>query len=160
MKAIISRTPGGPETLSLEEVPEPIPAAGQVLLAVRAVGVNYPDFLIIEDRYQFKPQRPFSPGAEVSGVVEAVGAGVVGFFCRDRDPSSETTLLSRTLVEHRGDLERVVGRDLVDRMIEHAREGWLPTIPGSPNAPQAAWSRRVRGGWRARISKLLRVSPA
>ncbi len=84
MKAIISRTCGGPETLDLADVPEPVPAAGQVLLAVHAVGVNYPDVLIIEDRYQIKPKRPFSPGAEVSGVVEAVGAGVDGFRVGDR----------------------------------------------------------------------------
>ena len=76
MKAVISRAVGGPETLRLEDVPEPVPAPGQVLVAVKAVGVNYPDVLIIEDRYQFKPERPFSPGAEVSGVVEAVGPGV------------------------------------------------------------------------------------
>jgi len=84
LKAIISRTPGGPETLEWQDVPTPSPAAGQVLIAVRAVGVNYPDVLIIEDRYQTKPPRPFSPGAEISGVVEAVGAGVSGFAAGDR----------------------------------------------------------------------------
>ena len=85
--------------------------------------------------------------------------GQIGFFCRERDPSSETTLLSRALVERRGELESVVGRDLVDGMIEHAREGWLPAIPGSPNAPQVAWSRRDRGGLRARLSNLIRRKP-
>ncbi len=84
MKAIISRARGGPETLELEDAPEPVPSAGQVLLAVHAVGVNYPDVLIIEDRYQTKPERPFSPGAEVSGVVEALGAGVAGLRVGDR----------------------------------------------------------------------------
>ena len=84
MKAIISRTSGGPETLSLEDMPEPTPKAGQVVIAVHAVGVNYPDVLIIEDRYQTKPERPFSPGAEVSGVVAAVGAGVDGLQVGDR----------------------------------------------------------------------------
>src|SRR5579862_3295638 len=76
MKALLSRQPGGPETLTLEDIPEPAPAAGQVRVAVRACGVNYPDVLVIQDLYQFKPPRPFSPGAEVAGVVDAVGPGV------------------------------------------------------------------------------------
>ena len=76
MKAMLSRTPGGPTTLSLEDVPDPIPQAGEVSLAVKACGVNYPDALIIEDRYQFKPQRPFAPGGEVAGEIVAVGEGV------------------------------------------------------------------------------------
>jgi len=84
LKAIISRTRGGPETLDFVDLPEPALTDGQVLLTVHAVGVNYPDVLIIEDRYQTKPERPFSPGAEVSGVVEAVGAGVVGLRVGDR----------------------------------------------------------------------------
>src|SRR5438477_266774 len=76
MKAILSKKPGGPETLVFEEVPDPEPGAGQVRLSVKACGVNYPDVLIIEDRYQFKPGRPFAPGSEVAGVVDAVGEGV------------------------------------------------------------------------------------
>ena len=76
MLALLSKQPGGPETLVLESVAEPSPKPGEVLLAVKACGVNYPDALIIEDRYQFKPERPFAPGSEVSGIVEAVGEGV------------------------------------------------------------------------------------
>ncbi|PMU65035.1 NADPH:quinone oxidoreductase, partial [Pseudomonas sp. GP01-A1] len=64
MKAMLSKTVGGPETLVLEELPDPTPAKGEVLLAVKACGVNYPDVLIIEDKYQFKPGRPFAPGGE------------------------------------------------------------------------------------------------
>src|ERR1700704_2461223 len=79
MKAMLSRRVGGPETLELAELPDPKPGAGEVLLAVKACGVNYPDLLIIEDRYQFKPPRPFAPGGEVAGVIEAVGAGVTQF---------------------------------------------------------------------------------
>jgi NADPH:quinone reductase len=78
MKALLSRQPGGPETLTVEDVPEPEPGPGQVRVAVRACAVNYPDVLIIEDLYQFKPPRPFSPGSEVAGIVDAVGAGVTG----------------------------------------------------------------------------------
>jgi NADPH2:quinone reductase len=84
MKAILSRQPGGPETLTLATLPDPRPAAGEVLIGVRACGVNYPDLLIIEDRYQFKPPRPFAPGGEVAGVVETVGAGVTALSPGDR----------------------------------------------------------------------------
>ena len=75
MLALLSRQPGGPDTLALEELPDPRPGPGEVLIAVKACGVNYPDLLIIEDRYQFKPERPFAPGGEVSGIVEEVGEG-------------------------------------------------------------------------------------
>lgn len=76
MKILLSEIAGGPESLTLRDVPDPVPGRGEVLIAVRCVGVNYPDTLIIEDRYQFKPDRPFAPGAELAGVVEAVGEGV------------------------------------------------------------------------------------
>jgi NADPH2:quinone reductase len=81
---MLSRRVGGPETLELAVLPDPKPGAGEVLLAVKACGVNYPDLLIIEDRYQFKPPRPFAPGGEVAGVIEAVGAGVTQFKRGDR----------------------------------------------------------------------------
>jgi len=84
MKAMLSKQAGGPETLRLETVSDPKPTAGELVLAVRACGVNYPDVLIIEDRYQFKPPRPFAPGGEVAGVVEAVGRGVTTFKPGDR----------------------------------------------------------------------------
>ncbi|MBC9033668.1 NADPH:quinone oxidoreductase family protein [Sphingomonas sp. JC676] len=76
MKALFSKAPGGPETLSVEEVADPVPGKGQVLIAVKACAINYPDVLIIEDKYQFKPQRPFAPGGEIAGVIAAVGEGV------------------------------------------------------------------------------------
>lgn len=76
MRALQSLVTGGPETLELRQVPVPQPGPGEVRLRVQAVGVNYPDLLIIADRYQFKPARPFSPGAEVAGVVDALGEGV------------------------------------------------------------------------------------
>lgn len=84
MKAMLSKAAGGPETLVLDDLPDPKPKPGEVLIAVKACGVNYPDLLIIEDRYQFKPARPFAPGGEVAGVVEAVGEGVPGFKPGDR----------------------------------------------------------------------------
>lgn len=83
MKALLSHASGGPDTLSLEDVPEPRPAEGEVLVRVHACGVNYPDTLLIRDLYQVRPQRPFSPGGEIAGVVEEVGAGVVGYAVGD-----------------------------------------------------------------------------
>ena len=84
MKAILSTVPGGPDTLELADIDEPVAGRGEVVIAVRAIGVNYPDVLIIEDRYQFRPERPFSPGGEVSGVVESVGEGVTHLKAGDR----------------------------------------------------------------------------
>ncbi len=84
MKAVLSKTVGGPETLVVEDLPDPTAKAGEVVIRVHACGVNYPDVLIIEDKYQFKPQRPFAPGGEVSGVVESVGEGVTNVKPGDR----------------------------------------------------------------------------
>ncbi|UYV15471.1 NADPH:quinone oxidoreductase family protein [Porphyrobacter sp. ULC335] len=84
MKAIRTHQTGGPETLTLDEVEAPTPGKGEVLVAVKACAINYPDGLIIRDMYQFKPQRPFSPGGEISGVIEAVGQGVEGFNVGDK----------------------------------------------------------------------------
>ena len=84
MKTLLSVEPGGPETLELSEMPDPVPAAGELLVSVRACAINYPDVLIIEDKYQFKPPRPFAPGGEIAGVVEAVGEGVSGWTVGDR----------------------------------------------------------------------------
>ena len=76
MKALLSHVPGGPETLRLEDVPEPAVGPGEVRVAVGSCGVNFPDLLVIRDLYQYKPQRPFAPGSEVAGIVDAVGEGV------------------------------------------------------------------------------------
>lgn len=84
MKAMMSHEPGGPETLKLTEVPTPEPGPGQLRIAVKAAGVNFPDTLIIRDLYQFKPPRPFAPGGEIAGIVEAVGDKVTGFAPGDR----------------------------------------------------------------------------
>ncbi|HKP79756.1 MAG TPA: NADPH:quinone oxidoreductase family protein [Phenylobacterium sp.] len=84
MKALLSKAVGGPETLVLEEVSAPEAKPGQAVVQVKAVGVNFPDVLIIEDKYQFKPERPFSPGGEISGVVKSVGEGVTHVKPGDR----------------------------------------------------------------------------
>lgn len=76
MKALLCEQFGPAEMLVLREVPDPVPGERDALVRVHAAGVNFPDTLIIENRYQFKPELPFAPGGECAGVVEAVGAGV------------------------------------------------------------------------------------
>lgn len=84
MKALLSHEPGGPETLRLTDVPDPVAGPGELLVRVRAAAINYPDVLIIEDKYQFRPMRPFAPGGEIAGEVEAIGEGVTGWKSGDR----------------------------------------------------------------------------
>jgi NADPH2:quinone reductase len=78
MRAVLAREFASPAQLALEETPSPRAAAGQVVIAVKACGVNFMDGLIVEGKYQLKPPLPFSPGAEVAGVISEVGAGVTG----------------------------------------------------------------------------------
>jgi NADPH2:quinone reductase len=84
VKALLSVRSGGPETLVLDEVPAPVAGPGEVVVDVHACGVNFPDALIIADRYQLRPPRPFAPGGEVAGMVSATGAGVTHVHRGDR----------------------------------------------------------------------------
>jgi len=84
IRALLSHEPGGPETLRLDELPDPTPGPGELLVRVRACAINYPDVLIIEDKYQLKPPRPFAPGSEIAGEVIAAGEGVSGWSPGDR----------------------------------------------------------------------------
>ncbi len=84
MHAMLSKCSGGPDTLEWTEQPTPEPNKGEVRIAVHAAGVNFPDTLIIRDLYQIKPPRPFAPGGEVAGVVEAVGDGVTNLAVGQR----------------------------------------------------------------------------
>lgn len=76
MRSLRSHTTGGPETLQLDTLDDLTPGKGEIVVEVDACGVNFPDLLIIADKYQFKPERPFAPGGEVAGTVIAVGEGV------------------------------------------------------------------------------------
>jgi NADPH2:quinone reductase len=76
MKAIVCNAWGLPDTLVVEDLPDVIPGPGEVAIDVKAAGVNFPDVLIIQNKYQFKPALPFTPGSELAGIVRAVGEGV------------------------------------------------------------------------------------
>jgi len=76
MKALLCKTLGLPDTLVCEEVPDPQPGPGQVIVEMKAAGVNFPDTLVIQGKYQFRPPLPFAPGSELAGVVVQLGEGV------------------------------------------------------------------------------------
>src|SRR5438132_14078291 len=76
MKAVVCKQYGPPESLSFEDLPSPRPGPGEAVVSVRAASVNFPDVLIIQNKYQFKPPLPFSPGSELAGVVKEVGSDV------------------------------------------------------------------------------------
>lgn len=76
MKALLCKAYGPPESLVLEDVPALVAGDGEVIIDVKAAGVNFPDTLIIQGKYQFKPEMPFSPGGEVAGIVKALGPNV------------------------------------------------------------------------------------
>ena len=84
MKAVVCKSFGPPENLTLEEVADPTPGRGQVLIDVHSVGLNFPDVLQIAGKYQFQPPFPFTPGSELAGVVAEVGMGVSGVNPGDR----------------------------------------------------------------------------
>jgi NADPH2:quinone reductase len=84
MKAVLCKQYGPPESLVVEDVPAPRAGPGQIVVAVAAAGVNFPDVLIIQGKYQLKPELPFAPGSELAGTVKEVGAGVTGFSVGDK----------------------------------------------------------------------------
>jgi NADPH:quinone reductase len=84
MKAMLCTHYGPPEEMELRDLPSPVPGKGQVLITVKACGVNFPDVLMLADKYQFRPALPFPPGGEVAGVVKALGEGVTNLKVGDR----------------------------------------------------------------------------
>ena len=99
MKAVLAKTFGPPEQLVLEELPARQAGPGEVVIAVKACGVNFFDALIVQGKYQTRPPLPFSPGGEVSGVIRAVGEGVKGL---------ETGMRVLAFVGHGGYADEVV----------------------------------------------------
>lgn len=84
MKAILCKSWGPPDTLVVEDLPDVVPGPGEVAIDVQAAGVNFPDVLIIQNKYQFKPDLPFTPGSELAGVIRAVGEGVTNVKVGDK----------------------------------------------------------------------------
>lgn len=116
MKAIVCTKLGPPSDLEYKDVPDPTPAANEVLIQVEACGMNFPDTLIIQGLYQFKPDLPFSPGSDVAGVVEAVGEEVTTF-----KPGDEVVAMTgwggfaeKTVVDAKSCFPKPPGMDMVN----------------------------------------------
>ena len=116
MRALLSSRVGGPETLELTELPTPMPGAGELRVRVLACAINYPDALIIEDRYQIRPPRPFAPGCEICGIVDAVGEGVSGWRIGDTLIATQTHggLAEEIVIPAAGAVRLPDGRDPVE----------------------------------------------
>lgn len=84
MRALLCKEWGPPEALTVENLPDPVAGSGEVVIEVRAAGVNFPDVLVVQNKYQYKPQLPFSPGNDMAGIVAAVGEGVTDIRVGDR----------------------------------------------------------------------------
>jgi NADPH2:quinone reductase len=84
MKAVVCKQFGPPDSLRVEDLPSPRAGPGEAVISVKAASLNFPDVLIIQNKYQFKPPLPFSPGSELAGVVKEVGAGVTAFKPGDK----------------------------------------------------------------------------
>src|SRR5204862_3392801 len=84
MMALLGTKAGGPDDLAIGDLPDPIARPGQVVVRVEAVALNFFDLLIIDGKYQYKPEFPFSPGAEFAGRIESLGPDVEGFAAGDR----------------------------------------------------------------------------
>jgi NADPH2:quinone reductase len=105
MKAVLCKAYGPPETLVVEDVPPPMPGPGEAVIAVKAAAVNFPDILIIENKYQIKPPLPFSPGSEAAGIVKGIGEGVTG--CKPGDAVTAFTAYGAFAEEVKTDARRV-----------------------------------------------------
>jgi NADPH:quinone reductase len=84
MRAVLSAEEPGAEETHVAELPDPVPGPGEVLVRIRYCGVNYPDVLLLQDRYQLRPERPFSPGGEFAGEIAGLGDAVTGYAPGDR----------------------------------------------------------------------------
>lgn len=121
MKAVLCTQFGGPETLQVADIESPVAGPGEVVVAVRAAGLNFFDTLIIENKYQYKPELPFSPGAEIAGEISSLGDGVEGFRIGDRvmtctgwgGARAEMAVPHETLIKMPDELEFVVAAGLI-----------------------------------------------
>ncbi len=156
MKAVVCVEHGPPEALVYQDVPTPEPGRGQVRLKVEAAGVNFPDSLIIQNLYQFKPALPFSPGGEAAGVIDAVGEGVEGLSRRrPRGGDDRQRLLRRICHRQQGAGRAGARRDAVRRRRRLHHDLWH-VAPCAQAARQPAARRdaaRPRRGGRGRADR-------
>src|SRR5436853_202426 len=119
MRAVLCHAWGPVEGLRLGEAPSPIPADGEVVLAVRAGGINYADAIRVAGHYQTKPPLPFSPGLEAAGIVAACGDGVTRFRPGDRVIAAASTAEKLAVAQERGadDVVNYVEEKLTDRVM-------------------------------------------
>src|SRR5438128_378423 len=106
MRAVLCKSYGPPESLVVEDVPSPVAGPGEVVVSVKAASVNFPDVLIIQNKYQVKPPLPFSPGSELSGLVKSVGTGVTRW--KPGDPVMAITGYGAFAEEVKADASRVL----------------------------------------------------
>ena len=76
MRVLVCQKDGLPKELVLEEIPTPLPGPKEVLVSMKSAAINFPDILIIQGRYQYKPELPFVPGSDLAGIVKVVGVEV------------------------------------------------------------------------------------
>jgi NADPH2:quinone reductase len=106
MKAVLCKAYGPPESLVVEDVPSPVAGPGEVVVSVKTASVNFPDVLIIQNKYQMKPPLPFSPGSELAGVVKSVGDGVTRW--KPGDPAMAITGYGAFAEEVKVDVNRLL----------------------------------------------------
>src|SRR5437867_4120854 len=106
MRAVLCKAYGPPESLVIEDVPSAVAGPGEVVVSVKAASVNFPDVLIIQNKYQVKPPLPFSPGSELAGVVKSVGAGVSAW--KPGDPVMAITGYGAFAEEVKADVNRLL----------------------------------------------------
>jgi NADPH:quinone reductase len=106
MRAVLCKAYGPPESLVVEDVPSPAAGPGEVVVSVKTASVNFPDVLIIQNKYQMKPPLPFSPGSELAGVVKSVGDGVNGW--KPGDPVMAITGYGAFAEEVKVDVNRLL----------------------------------------------------
>src|SRR3978361_2048512 len=144
MKAILCSQYCGPDDLVLSDVPEPVAGNGQVVIAIRSAALNFFDILMIQGKYQIKPPFPFSPAAEVAGVIESIGADVTDLKVGDRVVGScghngareKIALPANTVVKipDNLDFDRAAGIIIIYGTALHALEDRASPKPGETMA--------------------------
>ncbi|MGL4577053.1 MAG: NADPH:quinone oxidoreductase family protein [Burkholderiaceae bacterium] len=134
MRAVVCKEWGGPEKLELQTLPDFSPGAGEVVIDIQAAGVNFPDVLIIQNKYQMKPPLPFVPGAEVAGTVRAVGEGVKHVKPRDA-------------------VAAMVGTGGFATQCVTKAENVMPLPPGVPMQVAAAFTLAYATSWHAVVDR-------